>query len=42
MFNGFLNHQTEGIGMAAGILAISALVSRLLALVRDRILELKK
>jgi len=38
MFNGFLNHQTEGIGMAAGILAISALVSRLLALVRDRIL----
>ncbi|HUW71822.1 MAG TPA: murein biosynthesis integral membrane protein MurJ [Candidatus Humimicrobiaceae bacterium] len=34
----FLNSQTGGIGAAAGILAISALVSRFLGLIRDRLL----
>lgn len=38
MLNGFLNYQTKGIGAAAGILAVSALISRLLGLVRDRVL----
>lgn len=38
MFNRFLNSQANGIGAAAGILAISAFVSRLLGLVRDRLL----
>ena len=38
MLNGFLNSKTKSIGAAAGILAISALISRLLALVRDRVL----
>ena len=38
MLNGFLNYQTERIGAAAGILAISTLISRLLALLRDRVL----
>ena len=38
MFNGFLNFKTKNIGIIAIILAISALISRLLALVRDRVL----
>ncbi len=38
MLNGFFNSQSKGIGSAAVILAVSALVSRLLALVRDRLL----
>jgi len=38
MFNKIFNSQTNGIGAAVGILAISALVSRLLGLVRDRLL----
>ena len=38
MFNGFLNFKTKNIGIIAIILAISTLISRLLALVRDRVL----
>jgi len=38
MFNRLFNSQTNGIGAAAGILAISALLSRLLGLVRDWLL----
>ena len=38
MLNRFFNSQTNGIGAAAGILAMSALISRLLGLLRDRVL----
>jgi len=43
MINGFslnkiFNSQTKGVGAAAGILAISTLISRLLGLIRDRVL----
>jgi len=38
MFNRFLNCQTNSVGTAAGILAISALISRVLGLIRDRLL----
>lgn len=38
MLKKILNCQTSGIGLAAGILAVSAFVSRLLALIRDRVL----
>lgn len=37
-FNRFLNSQTKNIGMAAGILAVSALISRILGIVRDWLL----
>ncbi|MDD2696952.1 MAG: murein biosynthesis integral membrane protein MurJ [Candidatus Pacebacteria bacterium] len=38
MLNRFLNIQTKSISGAAGILAISALISRILGLLRDRLL----
>ena len=38
MFNRFFNSQTKGIAGAAGILAVSGFLSRLLGLVRDRLL----
>ncbi len=38
MLNKFFNIQTKGIGVVAGILAISFLISRLFGLVRDRVL----
>lgn len=38
MLNRIFNSQTNGIGAAAGILAISGFLSRLLGLVRDRLL----
>lgn len=38
MLNKIFNSQTKGIGAAAGILAISGFLSRLLGLVRDRLL----
>jgi len=38
MFKRFFNFQTKSIGAAAGILAISSMISRLLGLVRDRLL----
>lgn len=38
MLDRFFNSQTKTIGVAAGILAVSGLVSRLLGLVRDRLL----
>jgi len=37
-FNKVFNSQTKGVGAAAGILAISTLISRLLGLIRDRVL----
>jgi len=38
MLNKIFNSQTNSIGAAAGILAISALISRVLGLIRDRLL----
>ncbi len=38
MFNKILNSQTNSVGAAAGILAISALISRVLGVVRDWLL----
>jgi len=38
MFNRFLNSQTNSLGAAAGILAISALISRVLGIIRDWLL----
>lgn len=38
MLNRFLNSQTNSVGAAAGILATSALISRVLGLIRDRLL----
>ena len=38
MLNRFLNSQTKTVTSAAGILAISALISRFLGLIRDRLL----
>ncbi len=38
MFNCFFNSQTKTIGAAAGILAISALISRILGIIRDWLL----
>ena len=38
MFNQIFNSQTRTIGSAAGVLVISALISRFLGLIRDRLL----
>ena len=38
MFNRFFNSQTNSVGAAAGILALSALISRVLGMVRDWLL----
>ena len=38
MFNRFFNSQTNSVGAAAGILALSALISRVLGVVRDWLL----